>query len=162
MPDKFTIKMEGHKQVLASMAAGLMTMTDSAGPGFDRAILYMDTRTALTFNELAFGGSFRGVTWDYFAPESFGQKRPSKEIIEEGSTIMWDTGNLAKEAASVINRSRSQVVLGPVGVSKKYGPFQHALRPYLFIEEGKDDEQIAKIFAGEFETSWESGASFFI
>lgn len=160
MADKTEIKLEGFKEAFASIQAATNAMINPESRAFDRSVLYMDTRTALTFNELAFGGSFRGVQWDYFAEASFGRKRPSGEIIQDGSKIMWDQGTLSKQAASVRSRSAGQVVMGPVGNSEAYADMMQEMREFLFFESGVDDEQIARIFAREYEVAWEDPALF--
>lgn len=158
MPTEITI--EGFKKTFASIQAATRAMIDPNSRAFDRSILYMDTRTALTFNELAFGGSFRGVDWEYFAESSFGRRRPSGELIEQGSKIMWDTGTLSKQAASVRRRSPGKVEMGPVGNSEAYADFQALLRPFIFIQEGVDPEKMAQIFANEFELAWNAPGLF--
>lgn len=50
------------------------------------------------FQRLKHGGSWRGVTWKYFSPNSIGRKRPSGKIIEKGDSILQDTGRLIREA----------------------------------------------------------------
>lgn len=150
MASKDTVVVEGLKETVDAFAHMVHFLTNPFNRAFDRAILYMETRTALTFQQLAYGGDFRGVHWEHWAESSLWTKRAGTgELITPDTPIMWATGTLAGEAASVRKRDSQGVELGPVGNSEDYAPIHQELRPFLFFEEGVDDAVIAGMFATE-------------
>lgn len=152
---KNAVTITGVDETLRRLALLQLAVFGEEARAFLRSTLYMEAVTTRTFEELAFGGDYRGVHWDHFAEESIGSKRPSGAIIDEDTPILWDTGTLAKEAVSVIERTPTRVDLGPVGPAAAYGPFQQEARPFLFIQEGVDDREIGSIFAEEAALAWQ-------
>jgi len=127
---------------------------------------YMRTVTDKTFRALRHGGTYRGVTWKYFAPQYRrktdgvlvpaaggvpkihgkgqvkGRKRPSGKRVKPGDSVMQDNNVLRPRAALVVRMSPKKLTLGPQGVL--YAGFQHRLRPFLFFTP-KDAQEAVKI-----------------
>ena len=133
-------------------------------PVFNRFAQYMRVKTDSTFDQLRRGGTYRGVTWDGFAPQYTrkdgtvipahggiakvrgggvvqGRMRPSGQRLNAGDSIMQDTGTMRSRAALVMNQTRRTLTLGPQGV--QYAAAQHAKRPFLFFTDA-DADMLAK------------------
>ena len=133
-------------------------------PVFKRFAQYMRVRTDQTFDRLRRGGTFRGVTWDSFAPQYTrkdgtevpaqggvakvrgkgmvqGRLRPSGQRVAAGDSIMQDTGTMRNRAALVMDQTKRSLTLGPQGVN--YAAAQNARRPFLFFTE-RDDDKLAQ------------------
>jgi len=129
--------------------------------------VYMRQVTDNTFIKLRHGGSFRGVTWSYFAPQYTrktdgvtvpawggvpklhgggtvqGRKRPSGQFVKEGDSIMQDLGTMRSRAALTMFLGNDKIELGPQGV--RYAAEQNAMRPFLFFDVPQDANQLLKI-----------------
>ena len=132
---------------------------------------YMRTVTDKTFRTLRHGGTYRGVTWAYFAPQYRrktdgvlvpaaggvpkihgggnvkGRKRPSGARIKPGDSVMQDHNVLRPRAALVVRMTPKKLTLGPQGVL--YAGFQHRLRPFLFFTP-KDAREVITIAVRRF------------
>lgn len=53
------------------------------------------------FERLRLGGTWRGETWPYFSPASFGRKRSSGAVLKPGDALLQDTGLLRSRAGQV-------------------------------------------------------------
>ncbi len=130
-------------------------LTD-ARPVWHRFAQYMRARTDATFEALRQGGTFRGVTWKYFAPQYTrktdgvtvpawggvprlrgkgvvqGRMRPSGARVRQGDAIMQDTMTMRSRAALVMHVTPRSLILGPQGV--RYAAAQQARRPFLFFD----------------------------
>lgn len=127
---------------------------DALQPTFLKFAQYMRVQTDNTFHTLRHGGSYRGVSWKYFAPQYtrndgtvvpawggvaklsgngqvLGRLRPSGARIARGDSIMQDTMTMRSRAALVVRMDRYKATLGVQGVN--YAPIQHAMRPFLFF-----------------------------
>lgn len=111
-------------------------------PIFQRFAQYMRVQTDNTFDRLRRGGSYRGVTWAYFAPQYMGRKRPSGARLREGDSLMQDTGTMRSRAALVMRQDRRTLILGPQGV--RYAAAQQARRPFLFFHLPADTQALEK------------------
>lgn len=111
---------------------------------FPKIHAYMKVRTDLTFKKLRHGGQYRGVTWDWFkTPYIY---RNGKRVKATRSwSIVQDTMNLRRKAAETVFVSMPNRL--SIGNRVIYGPYQQAMRPYLFFEEPKDAKVIGKIVA---------------
>lgn len=119
-----------------------LRLTD-ARPVWKRFAQYMRVRTDNTFDRLRRGGSYRGVTWKYFAPQYLGQLRPSGARVRDGDAIMQDTMTLRSRAALVMRMTPRSLVLGPQGV--RYAAAQQAMRPFLFFDVPTDINQLERL-----------------
>ncbi len=141
-------------------------------PVWHRFAQYMRARTDATFEALRLGGTFRGVTWKYFAPQYTrkggrdgtgdrstvkawggiplvrghgvvqGRMRPSGVRVREGDAIMQDTMTLRSRAALVMHVTPRSLILGPQGV--RYAAAQQARRPFLFFDVPADVNQLER------------------
>lgn len=138
----------------------------NARPIWRRFAQYMRVRTDQTFKRLRTGGSFRGVTWDYFAPQYtrktdgvqvpawggvpklygggnvLGRLRPSGARLAYGDALMQDTGTLRTRAALVLSLRHDHLIMG---TNLKYAPRQQRLRRFLFFETPRDVNQLLNI-----------------
>jgi|TARA_R110000824_G_scaffold190214_2_gene371644 hypothetical protein len=138
-----------------------------ARPIFRRFSVYMRQVTDNTFKHLRKGGSYRGVDWDYFAPQYTrksdgvtvpawggvpkvrgrglvkGRKRPSGMRVQSGDSVVQDLGTLRARAALVTALKKNRLEMGPQGVA--YAAAQDALRPFIFFSLPKDSEALYKI-----------------
>lgn len=122
---------------------------------FPKVHAYIKFKTDMTFKKLRKGGQYRGVNWPPFkSPWAYrggtkkgkGGGRTRKRIPSSQASLVQDTMNLRRNAASsVFVASKNKFSVGNRIV---YGPWQQAMRPYLFFEEGKDEVAIGKIMAG--------------
>ena len=127
---------------------------------------YMRTVTDNTFKALRHGGTYRGVSWDYFAPQYTrktdgvtvpawggvpkivgtgtvkGRKRPTGTRGAAGDSVGQDSGVLRSRAALVTHMGKQRLQLAPQGVS--YAGHQDKRRPFLFFTP-KDAKQLIKI-----------------
>ena len=137
-----------------------------ARPVFREFAQYMRTVTDNTFRALRHGGTYRGVSWDYFAPQYtrktdgvtvpawggvpkvFGggtvkpRIRPSGAPVSPGDSIVQDSGTLRSRAALVLKMKPQLLELGPQGVT--YAAHQQAMRPFLFFT-AKDAKELVNI-----------------
>jgi phage gpG-like protein len=98
MQHKMTLKgADAAKKDLGDRANDLLSGGWVRGPAAEFHQKFLNV-TAEHFDRLKHGGTWRGVTWKYFSPRSFGQKRPSGAIIKPGDSILQDTGRLLHEA----------------------------------------------------------------
>ena len=141
------------------------TLGGDVRPIFREFAQYMRVVTDTTFEKLRTGGSYRGVTWEYFAPQYTrrsgvtvpawggvpkvrgggsvkGRLRPSGARIAAGDAIVQDSETLRGRAALVTKMRPQLMELGPQGVD--YAGVQHALRPFLFFTP-KDAEALLNI-----------------
>ena len=134
---------------------------------FKEFALYMRQVTDTTFIRNRHGGSYREVSWDYFAPQYTrktdgvtvpawggvakihgtgtvkGRKRPSGARIKQGDSVMQDGGTLRARAALTLALGENKIELGPQGV--RYAGEQQAMRPFLFFEVPKDSTRLLQI-----------------
>ena len=140
---------------------------DDVRPIFREFSLYMRQVTDNTFKKLRHGGSYRGVKWEYFAPQYTrktdgvtvpawggvpklhgtgtvqGRKRPSGPRVKAGDSVVQDSGTLRARAALVTALKKNRVEMGPQGVA--YAAAQAALRPFVFFSIPKDSEALLSI-----------------
>uniref|UniRef100_A0A6M3LBC5 Tail protein n=1 Tax=viral metagenome TaxID=1070528 RepID=A0A6M3LBC5_9ZZZZ len=139
-------------------------------PVFRRFAQYMRVQTDNTFDRLRRGGTYRGVHWDYFAPQytrkggrdgkgdrstvpAWGgvpkvrgrglvqaRMRPSGARLRPGDSLMQDTGTMRARAALVMGITRHALILGPQGV--RYAAAQQARRPFLFFSIPTDSDRL--------------------
>ena len=143
-------------------------------PVFREFAQYMRTTTDNTFRALRHGGTYRGVTWDYFAPQytrktdgvtvpAWGgvpkvkgsgnvkaRIRPSGAPVSPGDSIVQDSGVLRSRAALVVQMKPNVLELGPQGVT--YAKYQQAMRPFLFFTP-KDARELVDIAVRRFAKS---------
>ena len=142
-------------------------------PAWRKFAQYMRVVTDRTFSRLRRGGTFRSVTWRYFAAQYtrkdgtvvpawggipkvrgtglvLGKKRPSGQRIASGDAIMQDTRHMASRAGLVIRQSRTRLELGPQGV--RYAAEQNEDRKFLFFQVEKDLPELVKILAKHIQT----------
>ena len=127
---------------------------------------YMRVVTDNTFKALRHGGNYRGVRWDYFAPQYTrktdgvtvpawggvpklvgtgtvkGRLRPSGARVSAGDSVVQDSGVLRSRAALVVHEGKQLLRLMPQGVS--YAFYQERRRPFLFFTP-KDAQSLIKI-----------------
>ena len=131
---------------------------------------YMGQVTASTFAALRHGGNYRGVHWDYFAPQYTrktdgvtvpawggvpklrgkglvkGRKRRRGGRLREGDPLLDDTGQLKRKAGfryrEGLRMSETRLEMKP-GVP--YAAYQQAMRPFLFFEMPKDANQLLSL-----------------
>ena len=135
-------------------------------PIFREFAQYMRTQTDNTFSALRHGGTFRGVTWDYFAPQykrksdgvtvpAWGgvpkvrgsgkvkpRIRPSGQPVRKGDSIVQDNETLRGRAALVLQMKPQLLELGPRGLN--YAAAQQSMRPFLFFT-NKDANELVQI-----------------
>ncbi len=122
---------------------------------------YMIGRTAMMFRRLAHGGTFRGVTWDFYKPQYRrsdgvevpawggvgklrgsgtvrGRRRPSGRRITPASNLLRDTGRLAAAAGASARYRRGGMSLEMVTGNVAYAAYQAKSRPFLFFEVPRD------------------------
>lgn len=140
---------------------GLAVKMQNLRPMFVDFQSYMQRRTTLMFSRLSRGsGSFRGVSWPWFAPQytradgtvvpAFGgipklngkglvkgRKRASGKRIRPADKVMQDTGRMKTAVLARQNLSGSRFVMD---TPAEYAKFQHALRPFQFFED--DDAKV--------------------
>lgn len=128
---------------------------DSLRAPFREYAQYMRVQTDNTFEALRVGGTFRGQTWRYFAPQYTrktdgitvpvwggvkkvrggglvkGRKRPSGQRIRQGDALIQDTGTLRSRAALVVRMEKYEARLGVPNV--RYANDQQDMRPFLFF-----------------------------
>jgi hypothetical protein len=138
-----------------------------ARPIFKTFSLYMRQMIDNTFENLRHGGSYRGVTWDYFAPQYTrktdgvtvpawggvpkvsgigmvqGRLRPSGTRVQSGDSVVQDFGTLRARAALVTALKPNLLKMGPQGIA--YAAAQDALRPFAFFALPKDSDALLKI-----------------
>ena len=127
-------------------------------PPFREFAQYMRVTTDNTFQKLRHGGTYRGVSWDYFAPQYTrktdgvtvpawggvpkirgsgtvkGRLRASANVrVKAGDSIVQDSGTLRARAATVLQMSPTVLRLGPKGTPLKYARYQQKARPFLFF-----------------------------
>lgn len=125
MTDK--IDLDGLSLFAKALSAQQQRLTSGewlSGPAAEFHQKFLNT-TAEHFQRLKYGGTWRGVTWKYFSPGSFGRKRPSGQVINPGikawdeaspwglgrnrpkwvknppDSILQDTGRLIREAGKL-------------------------------------------------------------
>lgn len=127
---------------------------------------YMRTVTDNTFRALRHGGTYRGVSWDYFAPQYTrktdgvtvpawggvpkvvgtgtvkGRLRPSGARVSAGDSVVQDLEVLRSRAALVTHMGAKLLRLEPQGVD--YAGYQSRRRPFLFFTP-KDATELIKI-----------------
>jgi len=127
MPLKIEVK-AGHER-LSSFAEKVRLLGEDWLPEFQGAMI---RKTDETFDELAHGGSFRGVTWPWF------KRTPPARRGGAGALLLQDTGRLRREAAATIFvRSDSETSFGTL---LPYAAAQQKMRPFLFFELPGDAE----------------------
>jgi len=128
-------------------------------PVFTDFHAFMIRRTTLMFRRLKKGGDFRGVHWNWFAPQYTrkdgtvvpaeggiekvkgrgvvkGRKRHSGKRITSSSNLMRDTGRLYTAALNIQRIRRGTVLI--MDTSVQYARAQHQLRPFQFFEDPAD------------------------
>lgn len=123
---------------------------------------YMLGRTGQTFRHLRQGGTFRGVTWPWYADQYRrqtdgvvvpaeggvpklrgrgmvkGRKRPSGKRITRASNLLRDTGRLAAAAGTTVRFLNGGRSMQMITANVAYGPQQQERRPFLFFEVPED------------------------
>ena len=121
------------------------------------------------------GGSYRGVTWDPFAPQYIRKTdgatvyawggtpklrgsgmvkprlRPSGQPITPASLLMQDTGRLRQRAATDIVRITPTTMA--FGTNLEYAAAQQDMRPFLFVTE-EDADKLADLVAKKIEEAF--------
>lgn len=119
-----------------------------------------------TARRLRRGGDYRGVHWDYFAPQYIrqdggfvpawggvprvdgkglvqGRLRPSGQRVHQGDSVMQDTNTLVgRAAASVFKLTGTRIRFG---VNLVYARAQFRMRPLLFFSLPEDAQRFARI-----------------
>lgn len=114
----------------------------------------MKARVDSVFVKNKKGGTHRGVTWDYFAPQYTrktdgavvpawggvkklrgrgkvkGRLRPSGSRVTSRASLLQDTNTLRARALLARRITNTSVVMGSAGPS--YSRYQHNLRPFVF------------------------------
>ena len=115
---------------------------------------YMGVMTDKTFDQNRRGGTWRGVTWKYFAPQYtrkdgtvipawggvakgrgkgkvLGRKRPSGARVQKGDSVVQDTGTLRNNATlGVVHITKNKM---RIGTNINYAAAQQKMRPFLFF-----------------------------
>jgi len=147
----------------------LFTELESRGDGMTKVFRvfhrYMGVMTDNTFEKNRLGGTWRGVTWKYFAPQYtrkdgtvipawggvakvrgkgnvLGRKRPSGARVKDGDSIVQDTGTLRNNATlgvSHITKTKMRI-----GTNINYAAAQQKMRPFLFFTK-KDAAYLNKL-----------------
>lgn len=119
---------------------------------------YMLRRTALTFRNLKRGGSFRGVSWRWFAPQYTrsdgtvvpaeggipkvrgtglvkGRLRHSGTRVRSSSSLVADSSRLRNAALTDVRITDTTLVMDtPID----YAKYQQAMRPFQFFDDPAD------------------------
>jgi hypothetical protein len=125
---------------------GVISVITTASGNFRRPLkqfqAYQNNVTINHFNALRLGGSHRGVYWPYFAPSSFGRKRPSGKVIRPGDAIVQDTRTYLRS----LTMSPDVQELTPMSITwgsrLDYADDQHKLRPVMFYTQR--DKEVAE------------------
>lgn len=149
---------------------------------FKRFRVYMLQQTGFTFRTLARGGTFRGVTWPWYAHQYTrvtdlvtvpaqgrvpkvrgkgtvkGKKRPSGQRITGRSNLMRDTGRLAAAAGMTLRFSASGKTM-ILGTNVSYAARQQALRPFLFFQVPQDAQILEQYVIEEIEKLEKEGGA---
>jgi len=130
---------------------------------------YMLRRMALMFSRLRRGGTFRGITWKWFAPlyrradgtivPAYGgtpkirggglvqgRMRHSGKRVKPSSSILQDTGRL-KTAALTYQNIRGGLQL-TMDTPIAYAEMQNELRPFQFFEDPADVNVLRRMIIG--------------
>ena len=126
---------------------------------------YMGVMTDKTFDQNRRGGTWRGVTWKYFAPQYtrkdgtvipawggvakvrgkgkvLGRKRPSGARVQKGDSVVQDTGTLRNNATlGVVHITKNKM---RIGTNINYAAAQQKMRPFLFFTK-KDAAYLNKL-----------------
>ena len=126
---------------------------------------YMGVMTDNTFEKNRLGGTWRGVTWKYFAPQYtrkdgtvipawggvakvrgkgkvLGRKRPSGARVQKGDSVVQDTGTLRNNATlGVVHITKNKM---RIGNNINYAAAQQKMRPFLFFTK-KDAAYLNKL-----------------
>ena len=100
----------------------------------------MINRTMQTFDQLAYGGTYRGVTWAPFSRNYV--RRPSGKKVTPQSKLLVDTGQLRASIATGIRITPKGLQLF---TTKNYGAVQQKKRPFLFFEPVRDPDALRSI-----------------
>jgi hypothetical protein len=137
-------------------------------PFFINFQTYMQSVTGNTFKRLKKGGTFRGVTWNPFAPQYIrkdGTVVPAEGGIqkvrgegmvkgrlrgEEGksdayrvkstSNLLRNTATLQNSALNKISKTKTKMIMDTGGKAAKYAGWQNQIRPFQFFEIPKDEK----------------------
>jgi len=163
MVARFTLEDKKLKQLLDTVEENL---GGDVRPVFREFAQYMRTVTDNTFKRLRFGGTYRGVSWDYFAPQYTrktdgvtvpawggvskvhgsgnvkGRKRASGARVKVGDSVVQDLGTLRANAALVLQMTKDRLILGNPNLS--YAAEQAEMRPFLFFTP-KDAKELVNI-----------------
>jgi len=139
-------------------------------PFFTNLYSYMLSRTLLTFRTLKKGGSFRGVTWKWFADQytrKGGTRVPAEggvakmrgegivkgrlrgggksdvDRVDAGSNLLRHRGILANAALNRVHKTRQTMVMN---TNVDYADRQQAMRPFQFFELPKDEDVAVRMF----------------
>jgi len=105
-------------------------------PEFHEAMVI---NTEDTFDALAHGGRFRGVTWAPF------KRKPPSRRGEWNALLLQDTGKLKREAATTVFRLTSNEIV--FGTRLHYAKRQQRMRPFLFFNLPEDTNTAREIAA---------------
>ena len=97
-------------------------------------------RTGATFDQLAHGGTYRGVHWPPF------RKEPSKSRGGWSARLLEDTGRLRSSVGDIFRVENGRLIFGS---RVPYAATQQKLRPFLFFQL-PDDAMAATRIATEF------------
>ena len=99
---------------------------------------YMLERTTQTFDALAHGGTYRGVTWPPF------KKQPSKQRGGWGARLLDYTGRLKSSIGKMSGIDENKLILG---TDVSYAAQQQKMRSFLFFDVSEDLPTAARIAA---------------
>jgi hypothetical protein len=166
---KIGIDIKGTKQVITGLQARSRTMSNPV-PFYVNFHAYMVSRILSMFRRLKRGGSYRGETWRWFAPQYRrkdgtiipaeggvpyasgkgrvkgrlrGGGRSDADRVTASSSLMRHHGTMANSVLSRVKMRRSVMVMDtPV----KYAAYQHGIRPFQFFETPADTKMASRLY----------------
>ena len=124
MPFRFEVKVS--EVAIGNLSAALQ----DAGPAWLETFgQYMLERTSQTFDALAHGGTFRGVTWPPF------RRQPSQKRGGWSARLLDDTGTLKSSIRKIFGFEENKLILG---ADVPYAAWQQQMRPFLFFDDSED------------------------
>jgi len=127
----FKLETKLAKKIPDAWSAGLQNAKRAALEKFGEHMLHLADST---FEKLAFGGTYRGVSWPPF------KRKPSRP----GPKLLQDTGRLRASVGEVFEVRDGKLLLG---TNVPYAAYQQRSRPFLFFETPADARAAARLAA---------------
>lgn len=157
-----TIGVDKAQLVFTRISANLKNLA----PAFRELQTYMQRQVTLMFSRIRRGGHYRGVSWEWFAPQYtradgtvvpaeggiakvsgdgvvLGRLRPSGTRITASSSLMQDTGRMRSALLSKQDfvGNRMYIMETPLA----YAAMMNELRPFQYFQEPKDVNMLQRI-----------------